>query len=293
MPDLLDEIETYLASETGAHSPLLRASSVSGGCINETRVIELQDGRRFFAKINDAGLFDMFEAESKGLKLLGAQQAVRVPQVVGEPQLSNGRAYLILEYIESGSRPRDYSEVLGRSLAELHRGAGENFGLDHDNYIGSTPQPNSPSETWVNFFREQRIGFQLQLAKKNGYGDQSLFRLGGELMNRLDQFLAEPDRASLIHGDLWSGNYMCDHNGDPVIIDPAVYFADREAEFGMITLFGGLDQSFYDAYNEAWPLADGYSDRFQIYKLYHLLNHLNLFGTSYLSQCLSILKTFA
>ena len=167
------------------------------------------------------------------------------------------------------------------------------FGFEEDNYIGATPQPNAWTDDWVTFFAEQRLGFQLRLAADNGFGGE-LARLGERLLSRLGELIDEPaEPACLLHGDLWGGNYLCDAEGQPVLIDPAAYYGRREAELAMTTLFGGFDSAFYGAYEEAWPLAPGSAERLEIYKLYHLLNHLNLFGGGYLGGCLGVLRRFA
>ncbi len=272
---------------------VLSQRSVAGGCINDTGLLHLDDGTVVFLKSHANAPSDMFEAEADGLKQLADSGAIRVPVVLGWGEI-NGQSYLLSEAIEIANAGRGFYEKFGRSLAELHRKSmATQFGLSRDNYIGASRQPNGQHRDWVTFFAENRIGFQLELAKSNGLGTRELLNLGECLILRLDQILTTDESPCLIHGDLWSGNYLCAQSNEPVLIDPAAYFAHREAEFGMTTLFGGFDASFYSAYNEIWPLPDGSDDRIAIYRLYHLLNHLNLFGRSYLSSCLSILKKYA
>ena len=176
-------------------------------------------------------------------------------------------------------------------MAELHRTKGERFGYESDNYIGATPQPNEWSNSWVEFFRERRLGFQVRLLEERGYATPELLEKATALMGKLDALIGRhPVEPSLLHGDLWSGNYMSDADGMPVLIDPAVYYGDREADLAMTELFGRFDAKFYAAYKKSHPLAAGYDQRRDIYNLYHLLNHLNLFGLSYMPGVMEILR---
>ncbi|HMO15734.1 MAG TPA: fructosamine kinase family protein [Pirellulaceae bacterium] len=269
-------------------------SRLGGGCISEVYRLRLIDGTELVAKLNSADHFDNFSVEACGLELLRAANVIRVPQVIANHIILEGQAILLMEYIQPGRQHPKFQSEFGTQLAYLHQAEAQSqFGLQVDNFIGDTEQINTPSKSWVDFFRDKRLGFQLRLASRNNLLSVSMLNLADRLLNRLDDLLHEPAQASLIHGDLWSGNYFSDLRGAPVIIDPAVYFADREAEFGMIELFGGLGEDFFNAYNEVWPLPPGYQERFLIYKLYHLLNHLNLFGSGYLEQCVSLIKQFA
>ncbi len=294
--NLAAAIENAIADSTGDSTPIVEQHSTSGGCINQTEVIRLADGRRFFLKTNgvsSAVAEDLFEREAESLIALAGPGVIAVPAVIGWG-VSGTTQFLVLEVVEQGSRCADFFQAFGRQLAELHRHSGEQrFGFDSDNYLGSTRQPNQWSECWVEFWTQQRLGFQFQLARENGYADQEFNRLGERLVARLDALLRTDPAPSLLHGDLWSGNFMQGSEGEPVLIDPAVYFGHREAEFGMTTLFGGFAPEFYAAYNEVWPLESGSEDRIEIYRLYHVLNHLNLFGASYRRQCLEIMKKFA
>jgi fructosamine-3-kinase len=277
---------------------IVQVTPVSGGCINRTEWVTLSDGSRYFVKSNPAAPARMFEAEAGGLSAIAGTQAIRVPQIVKVGQ-SNAdhqnpdQSFLILEAIKSGPRPKNFSETFGHQLAELHRrGTRNEFGFSTDNFLGSTPQSNAPTENWAEFWWIRRLEFQLKLAVDNGFGEaltRYRNRLATTVENRIGPVNEPP---ALIHGDLWSGNYLIDTLGAPVLIDPAVYYAHRECEFGMTTLFGGLNQSFYDAYDQAWPLPDGWQDRVELYRLYHLLNHLNLFGATYLASCLEIIKQY-
>ena len=288
-------VESLIAEATGEHlSKIVTAQTVGGGCINDARKIELADGRRFFLKSNSSSPPAMFQCEADGLVEIAKAKAIAVPEVVGCGNSPAAR-FLVLELVDSATRQPDFSQIMGRQLALLHKSSTSvQFGFGESNFLGSTVQPNEWRDDWVAFWSEHRLGFQLRLARDQGLGGPELQKLGQRLLDRLpDHISTGPEPPSLIHGDLWSGNYMVGPYGEPVLIDPAVYFGHREAEFGMTTLFGGFDDDFYAAYNEVLPMAPHATDRIAIYRLYHLLNHLNLFGTSYLSGCLEILKKYA
>ncbi|QEG22095.1 fructosamine kinase family protein [Mariniblastus fucicola] len=248
----------------------------------------LNDQTRVFVKSSHN---DVFGQEAAGLESLRRTDSIRIAEVIYVSQREP--FVLILKAIESTPPSADFFERFARKLAQMHRCSAEQFGFEHDNFLGATAQPNSWTSDWVEFWAVHRLGFQLRLAADNGLGGSELQRLGQALIHRLDEQIGgSNERPALIHGDLWSGNWLCDEHGEPALIDPAVYFANREAEFGMTTLFGGLPPRFYGAYREAWPLEDGWEDRVAVYRLYHLLNHLNLFGSSYLGECLESLRRF-
>jgi fructosamine-3-kinase len=275
------DIAQHIAEASGEpfENPVARA--VGGGCINQTLMLE-SGSRRWFVKLNNAHHLPMFEQEADGLSALAAVDALRVPRPLcwGE---SGGRAYLVLEYITLGGDRSGGAVAAGRGLAELHCCQGQAFGWHQDNIIGATLQPNGWLSSWIDFWRDRRLGHQLTLAAENGYGGR-LQRQGERLLAALPSLLTHPCQPSLLHGDLWGGNLAYDETGAPVVFDPAVYYGDREADLAMTELFGGFSQEFYAAYQEAWPLDDGYAKRKTLYNLYHILNHLNLFGGGYLSQ---------
>jgi len=295
LAELKSAVEDLIAEKTEIRSTIIADRSASGGCIHSACSVELQDGRVFFLKSNASISVEMFEREAAGLTTLADASVLKVPGLIGTSTSSNGVAFLLIEHIETGAKSAETMHDFGARLAELHRTAtAERFGFDHDNYIGSTPQSNTWNEDWCEFWREERIGYQLRLAKDQGLSTRQLEQAGEKFLQRIDDWLSQPDEPpSLLHGDLWSGNYMVDDSGAAVLIDPAVYYGRREAELAMTQLFGGFSQDFYSAYDEAWPLTDGADERIEIYTLYHLLNHLNLFGSSYLSGCLSILQKYA
>jgi protein-ribulosamine 3-kinase len=261
--------------------------AVGGGCINNGAVLETESGQSFFLKTNPNAPQDMFEREAEGLEAITRNDGPKVPR----PFLA-GSNFLLLENLSPAARNRDYWLVFGRKLAALHNHTHDRFGFSNDNYIGSTPQPNTWMQDGHAFFAENRLMFQARLANQRGLlGREDLHQVE-RVASRLPKFVpVQP--ASLIHGDLWSGNVMADETGNPAIIDPAAHYGWAEAELGMTTLFGSFPEEFYQAYEEVRPLELGYQERYPIYNLYHLLNHLNLFGRSYLGQVSSILQRYS
>lgn len=275
-------ISEHIAAATGRPFSAVTGRMVGGGCINATYRVE-DRGRRYFLKTNQASCLSMFEAEAAGLKELATAGAIRVPQPVCAG-VAQGTAFLVLEFIDFATAGQGGAEALGRQLAALHRHGSTQFGWHRDNTIGATPQPNTQAGRWPDFWRDRRLGHQLALAAENGYGG-ALQRHGERLLVRLEVFFdGYAPQPSLLHGDLWGGNYGFDRAGAPVLFDPAVYYGDREADLAMTELFGGFPAAFHAAYREAFPLDAGYRVRKTLYNLYHILNHLNLFGGSYLGQ---------
>lgn len=258
------------------------AKAVSGGCINSAWRIESARGW-IFVKTNRADALEMFEAEEEGLRELRSAEALRVP----EPLLTGrtaGNAWIAMEWIEPGRPKRATARELGEGLARQHRRVAKRFGWHRDNTIGSTPQINGWSDNWASFFAERRLRYQFDLAETRGC-PAPLVACGRRLTENASLFFADySPEPSLLHGDLWGGNWAADTEGRPFLYDPAVYFGDREADIAMTELFGGFDSDFYAAYNDAWALDRGYEARRRLYNLYHVLNHFNLFGSSYLGQ---------
>lgn len=273
-------IAAHIATVTGRpFTPVAPPRPVGGGCISAAA--RLSDGTRtFFVKTHSGQALAMFEAEAAGLAELAAAAALRVPEPVC-CGCTGATAYLVLEHLDLGGPARGASA--GRRLARLHRSTAPRFGWSQDNFIGSTPQINTPTADWTAFWREHRLGAQLALAGRNGYG-RALGDAGARLLDALDALLPQAPQPSLLHGDLWGGNLGWLPDGEPAVYDPAVYFGDREADLAMTELFGGFGDDFYAAYREAWPLDPGYRVRKTLYNLYHILNHLNLFGTGYLGR---------
>ncbi|MDQ6972766.1 MAG: fructosamine kinase family protein [Mariprofundaceae bacterium] len=260
---------------TGKHS-------VGGGSISSAWRIEGRE-QAYFLKIHRAEQAAMFAAEMAGLAEIHAAGALRVPRPVCHG-VAGQDAFLVCEWIDFGPSLASGVELLGSQLADMHRCAAELFGWERNNTIGSSPQINTRSNDWVAFWRDARIGVQLDLAASHGFG-RELGDRGERLMPLVGDLLcAHSPSPSLLHGDLWGGNWACDSQGRPVLFDPATYFGDRETDIAMSELFGGFPASFYAAYRESWPLDDGYGLRRELYNLYHILNHANLFGGTYVEQ---------
>ena len=296
--DSLDEAITTLF---GAGPRIAGRHPVYGGDINRSYRLSLSDGSVLFMKCNTVGNLPFFTAEAQGLAALRETGAIGVPNAlaVGTDQ-AQGVSFLLMEYLEPVPRIRQYWEVFGHELAELHRADCSDavsedsslpFGFEVDNYIGASPQKNTPAADWLTFFRDCRLLPQFKMAER--YFDPGTRRQCERLLNRLGSRLAEPEFPSLIHGDLWSGNAICGLDGKAWILDPAAYVGHFEAELAMTELFGGFPPAFYQAYREVNPIDSGYRDRRDLYNLYHLLNHLNLFGGSYLSSVRQILNHYS
>jgi fructosamine-3-kinase len=280
--------------EAGDPGPITDVRGIAGGDINQAIRVETAS-RRYFVKWHPSPQPNMFVCEAKGLALLAAAGAARVPAVIGMGHVPDSRAaFLILEWIERGSsKSVPAAAELGRQLARQHRTRHERYGLDHDNYIGRLPQPNAYANSWISFYASERLGAQRDLAARNGHLPTSRARGLERVIASLDRWIDESAcQPSLLHGDLWGGNWLVGAAGEPVLIDPAVYYGDREADLAMTHLFGGFPQAFYDAYQEVFPLAPGYAERQPLYQLYYLLCHLNLFGEGYGGSVDGILRRF-
>ena len=301
LPDKLKAHIVSIIQSISGESSFRHITPVGGGCINHVFRIDTSH-ERYLLKWNERSPYGMFTAEAKGLQLLKSAKAIRVPEVLGCAEKSTEHpAYLLLEWMENDAGRMDqvgYQKMLGEQLAEMHRAVvgSENpgyYGLDHDNFIGSNPQWNDWNMGWIDFFRKMRIGKQMTIAMNNGMMTAKRQRLLSKLMDHLEDWIDEEHcRPSLLHGDLWGGNVMAGPGGVPVLIDPAVYFGDREAEIAFTTLFGGFDRDFYQAYQATWPLDPGYQERKSIYNIYHLLNHMNIFGGSYAGQVDQVLQRY-
>ena len=270
----------------GESFELTGTSPVTGGCIHTALRVEGETAagkKSFFAKLNEAGKGAMFAAEKDGLEAIGKAGAIRAPRVVAQGA-DDEQSWLVLEWLELAPLEGRGAGALGEALAAQHRIAQEKFGWARDNFIGSTPQVNGWSTDWLSFYRDRRIHTQLRFAAHN--------RLPSRMIDRGERLLADiavffgtysPAR-SLLHGDLWGGNAAALADGTPAVFDPAVYVGDREADLAMTELFGGFPKEFKAAYVTAWALDAGYGTRRDLYNLYHLLNHANLFGGGYVRQ---------
>jgi protein-ribulosamine 3-kinase len=283
----LDALATAIGHSAGVSLHSQPARRVRGGSINECYRWEGTAGP-LFVKLAPARSSAMLEAEAAGLEELRRAEAVRVPRVRGAGTTA-GYAWLALEWVESGAPSRAADAILGEQLARQHRSTGPAFGWSRNNTIGSTPQLNDWHDNWVTFFRDLRLRYQLELAAGNGHVGRLQHR-GEALLGCVGEFFRTYQPApSLLHGDLWGGNRAADERGQPVIFDPAVYYGDREADLAMTRLFGGFGPDFYSAYESGWALDADASVRTDLYNLYHVLNHLNLFGGGYLSQAASLI----
>ncbi len=272
----------HIESATGQPFKLLTAQPLSGGDINAAYRLQSED-RGFFVKLNTPTRVAMFEAEAAGLEALSQTQAIRVPKLIAFGKTAE-HAFLVLEYISLKNLNTHSEQLLGQQLAQLHLQKQPYFGWHRDNTIGSTTQVNGRYDDWLIFWPEQRLGYQLSLAAAKGYGGR-LQTLGEKLCADLKPlFSGYQPQPALVHGDLWGGNAAADDQGNPVIYDPACYFGDRETDLAMTELFGGFSPAFYQAYQAVYPSEPGYVNRKTLYNLYHILNHLNLFGQGYLHQ---------
>ncbi len=267
-----------------------KTSMVGGGDINQSVRIKTGDGD-YFLKWNTAGLYPkMFDKEAKGLNLLRETGEIKIPEVIGFDEDDN-YTVLVLEYINSSVKSPGFWEDFGKSLARLHNHDNEYFGLDHDNYIGNLPQKNKAHNDWISFFVEERLEQQIAMARDNNRIDSSTIKKFESIYRYLGDFFPV-EKPSLVHGDLWSGNYMVSAEGKASIIDPAVYYGHRLMDLGMSKLFGGFRPEFYDAYRQTHPLENNWRDALEICNLYPLMVHVNLFGGGYLNSVNSILKGF-
>ena len=277
---LWQELESTISYAIGSPFSIKTQTALSGGCIN--RAFRLCSGEScYFVKLNSAEHQSTFEAEFAGLQELAGSGAVRVPTPIASGVVG-GQAFLVTENISMGDSgdPQQF----GRQLAQMHQTTSAYFGWYCDNTIGATPQINQQKKDWIIFLQEHRFGYQLQLAREKP-GGGVIYDLGMRLVEGLAHFFSSyRPEPSLLHGDLWGGNYGYGDQGEAVIFDPAVYYGDREVDIAMTELFGGFSPKFYSGYEAVWPLDSGYSTRKKLYNLYHIINHFNLFGGSYGSQ---------
>ena len=289
-------LEEAVRSICGQQRSITGKSPVFGGDINEAFRLTLDDGTSLFMKSNTPSLLPSFEAEEAGLHAIAATGAIGTVRVLGTGTDPDGFSFLLQEFVTPGKKNRDYWERLGAELYAMHSAPapagkeGDGFGFGADNFIGSRRQKNTWTDEWIPFFRDCRLRPQLIAAER--WLDQRDKKLADSLLEHLDQYLIEPQAPSLIHGDLWAGNVMTGSDGRAWIIDPAAYYGHPEADLAMTELFGGFSPAFYDSYFACAKMEAGYQDRKDIYNLYHLLNHLNLFGVSYLSSVQRILRRY-
>lgn len=296
---IYDSLDMAIKAIVGDHSEIISKKNVFGGDINDSFQIQLSTGEKLFMKTNSINNIQFFEAEAFGLWALQSAAQIGVPKVLGiGTDEKEGISFLLLEFINSSAPDKTYWENFGHQLAALHRvdtslimkQTKENilYGFPENNFIGRNVQINTPKVSWIDFYRECRL--LPQIKKAENYFDSAIRKKFVYLLDHLDSFLREPEIPSLLHGDLWSGNALCGSGGKAWILDPAAYIGDFETDLAMTQLFGGFPPTFYAAYHEINPIEPEYYDRRQLYHLYHLLNHLNLFGQSYLGSVVEILN---
>jgi protein-ribulosamine 3-kinase len=280
-----------LKQATGTAVTSIQLSPVGGGSINDTYRLRTNNGQLFFCKINSLAKFpSLFSTEKSGLEYLAAQQVIRIPRVISLLETASHQV-LLLEWIEQGLKTTEFWNAFGEQLATLHHKTFEQFGLSFDNYMGALPQRNRLTGNWCDFFIRERLQPQVEMAVNGHLLDNKQARQFEKVYARLPgMFPTEP--ACLLHGDLWSGNYLCDEQGKPVLIDPAVYYGHRSMDLAMTTLFGGFDALFYESYQSNYPFPPGFREQWQVCNLYPLLIHLNLFGQSYLRDILNTIERY-
>lgn len=278
------QVEEYL------NSKIIDTNSVYGGCIANSKIIKMQNGNTYFLKMLDKNS-QILKKEANGLSEIAKSKSIYTPKIINADT-----NFLLLEYIEQGVKSIDFFKVFGKKLAQMHKYTATEFGFYEDNYIGLSPQyniaENSEKHEWAEFYTKKRLLPQLQMAKKNRFVTTELQKVIHHVVDKtytILEYSKEPP--TLLHGDLWGGNYLCSKNNSAVLIDPAVYYGHREADLAMTKMFGGFSPEFYTAYQQVYPLAEGWQDRQNLYLLYHNLNHLNLFGNSYYSSCVYLAKS--
>lgn len=278
-----DALASLIAQRLGA--PVRAVRSVHGGSVSRALRVELASGSALFVKTQAGASHALFEAEATGLRWLAEANALRVPEVVLVGQAARDEPpCLVLEWIDSASKSRDHDEQLGRGLAKLHACSPERFGLAQDNWLAGIPQDNRAREDWPSFYREQRLQPLLEAIAARGLAGKPMQHGFEQVFARMSELCGPSEPPARLHGDLWAGNAITDARGQPVVIDPAVYGGHREIDLAMMKLFGGFSARAFDAYDEAFPLADGHEERVALYQLYPLLVHVRLFGRSYVSQ---------
>jgi fructosamine-3-kinase len=280
-----------LAAEPGLRLSSFRYHSIGGGSINETYQVIINHNIKFFLKVNSSTEFPaLFIKEKSGIEFLGEQKIIKVPAVIACTEIDQHQI-LLLEWIEGGLRTEKFWKEFGRQLAQLHIVTNTDFGLGENNYMGALPQKNNQKKSWPEFFIQCRLEPQIKIALDKGLLQSKAITVFDRLFLRIPEIFDE-EKPSLLHGDLWSGNFMCDQHSEPVLIDPAIYFGHRSVDLAMTTLFGGFDKDFYESYHYHFPFPPNYKEQWEICNLYPLLIHLNLFGAGYLSEIEGTLRKY-
>ena len=299
LPPHYNSLAKALVSLFGNSVSIANTERISGGDINKAYGLTLNNGQHIFMKANKKENADFFTAEAAGLSVINSTGVIGTPEILctGTDEGEDvGYSFLLLKFIKSAKPKPDYWETFAQNLSNMHKAStskileNNSFGFFQDNFIGARPQCNTPCDSWISFFRDNRLAPQFKAA--DSYFETNDRKLVTKLLNHLEEFLVEPEKPSLLHGDLWSGNVMCGPEGKAMLIDPACYVGHAEADLAMTELFGGFPPEFYEAYREANPLQPGYENRRDLYNLYQLLNHLNLFGPTYLGPVLSIVAEY-
>lgn len=285
-------IEIFEIIENNTGLKITNSTSLSGGCISDAHKLVTDSGENLFLKYNDDVPENFFIKEAHGLEELNKSGSIKIPKVI-----ISYKNFIVTEFIGKGNSNKKFFSDFGSQFAQMHKTNSESFGFYEDNFIGSNSQLNIPDETqktdWINFYFDKRLLFQLKLAEKKGFADAELRSCFIQLEKRINSILGGvKEKPSLLHGDLWGGNFLIDETGSACLIDPAVYYGNREADLAMTKLFGGFSSEFYASYNENYPLTEDYLYRENIYKLYHVMNHLNLFGGDYYHQALGIIRSY-
>ena len=301
LPPNYNSLAQALVSLFGNSIAIAETDRLSGGDINKAYGLTLTNGKHIFMKANSKANAAFFTAEAAGLTAIEKTGAIGTPEILctgtddGEDV---GYSFLLLKFIKGGKQDKNYWKELAENLAAMHKAdtsvyfeEGGKFGFFQDNFIGARPQKNTPADSWISFFRDNRLAPQFEAA--DTYFSSEDRKKITKLLDHLENFMVEPEKPSLLHGDLWSGNVMCGPDGKAMLIDPACYVGHAEADLAMTELFGGFPAEFYEAYRAANPLQPGYEERRDLYNLYQLLNHLNLFGPTYLGPVLSIVDEYA
>lgn len=282
---IMKEILRKIISQNNLH--LIDVKPLSGGDINGVFLMECHEGN-FVVKLNEAFRFPgMFAAEAKGLRLLRETATFKIPTVISQGEIES-HTYLLMEYVSSGQPTSNFWQVFAENLATLHQTTQKEFGLNHDNYIGSLPQQNDYRDTASEFYITQRLEPHFKIASENGFNFKNLDKFFQNISAEIPK-----EAPSLIHGDLWGGNYIVSENSKPVLIDPAVAYAPREMDIGMMHLFGGFSNEVFEHYNSIFPLQTDWEDRLSLWQLYYLLVHLNLFGSEYLGWIKSVVSKYS
>lgn len=290
--DFIHHLEDRLSDALGQPVSIRHSGAIGGGCINHASKLQTNAGV-FFLKWNASCATDIFLREAEGLRELkkASGGVLKIPDIICVGEIGEFPGFLIQEYLEPGYSNSNDDEKLGMGLAHIHKFSNADFGFSNNNYCGDTIQNNSWKADWIEFYRENRLKYLISLIQMRYDLSYSVLDTFERLISKLEQLIPANTTPSIIHGDLWSGNYMITAQG-PALIDPAVYYANREMEFGIITMFGGFSSRFFDAYNHVYALDSDWQDRNPLYQLYHILNHYFLFGGSYLSQAIRVAKRY-